>query len=122
MVQKRALGAIKGRMIEDQILLETKVAIRHKHVFQLQFAIGEFDMVIQDEETLTCEIFEIKLSDKIVPLQIQHLINEEKCAITEHYFGRIVGKYVIYSGKPTIYNGITYLNIETYLKSLGKIG
>lgn len=117
-VLERALGAIKGRMIEDLILLETKIAKPHKEVFQLQFAVGEFDMVIHDPESLTCEIYEIKLSREVVPEQYRHLINAEKCAETEHRFGKITGKYVIYRGEPTESNGIRYLNVEEYLKSL----
>lgn len=117
-VLERALGAIKGRMIEDLILLETKIAKPHKEVFQLQFAVGEFDMVIYDPESLTCEIYEIKLSREVVPAQYQHLINAEKCAETEHRFGKITGKFVIYRGEPTESEGIRYLNVEDYLKSL----
>lgn len=117
-VLERALGAIKGRMIEDLILLETKIAKPHKEVFQLQFAVGEFDMVIYDLESLTCEIYEIKLSREVVPAQYQHLVNAEKCAETEHRFGKITGKFVIYRGEPTESEGIRYLNVEDYLKSL----
>ena len=117
-VLDRALGAIKGRMIEDLILLETKMAKPHKEVFQLQFAVGEFDMVIYDPDALTCEIFEIKLSCEIVPEQYRHLTNAEMCAETEHHFGTITGKYVIYRGVPAVSEGIQYLNVEDYLKSL----
>lgn len=117
-VLDRALGAIKGRMIEDLILLETKIAKPKHQVFQLQFAVGEFDMVIHDPEALTCEIFEIKLSREIVPGQYQHLVNADKCAETEHRFGRITGKYVIYRGEPAESEGVCYLNVEDYLKSL----
>lgn len=117
-VLDRALGAIKGRMIEDLILLETRIAQPRKEVFQLQFAVGEFDMVICDPEALTCEIFEIKLSREVIPAQYQHLINAEKCAETEHRFGKITGKYVIYRGEPAESEGIRYLNVEDYLKSL----
>ena len=49
-------------MMEDIVLLETKLANPDKQVFQLQFAVGEFDMVIHDPKALTCEIFEIKYS------------------------------------------------------------
>ena len=119
-VIERTLGAIKGRMIEDLILLETKIARPDKQVFQLQFAVGEFDMVVCDPESLTCEIFEIKLSKEVVPQQYQHLINQDKCVETEHRFGRITGKYVIYRGEETSAGDIQYLNVEEYLKSLAK--
>ena len=57
-------------MLEDIVLLETmKSADREHRVFKLQFAVGEFDMVIYDEKENCCEIFEIKHSDKQVPAQ-----------------------------------------------------
>lgn len=117
-VLDRAMGAITCKMIEDLVLLETKIANPRKEVFQLQFAVGEFDMVIYDPETLTCEIYEIKRSREVIPEQYAHLINAEKCAQTEHRFGRITDKYVIYCGEPTVSDDIQYLNVEEYLKSL----
>ncbi|MCD7923067.1 MAG: hypothetical protein LUG27_11680 [Clostridiales bacterium] len=65
-----------------------------------------------------CGIYEIKHSKEIVPNQYRHLINAEKCAQTEHRFGAITGKYVIYRGKAAESEGIRYLNVEEYLKSL----
>ena len=117
-ILERILSEIKGRMMEDIVLLETKLANPKKQVFQLQFAVGEFDMVIYDPITLTCEIYEIKHSNEVVANQYRHLINIEKCAETEHRFGTITGRYVIYRGKATESDGVQYLNVEQYLKSL----
>ncbi len=117
-VLDRVMSTIKGRMMEDLVLLETKTANPGKQVFQLQFAVGEFDMVIHDPESLTCEIYEVKYSKEVVPQQYQHLINAEKCAETEHRFGKITGKYVIYRGEQTESDSIYYLNVEDYLKAL----
>ena len=61
-ILERLLSEIRGRMMEDIVLLETKLAKKDKHVFKLQFPIGEFDMVVQDPKTLSCEIYEIKYS------------------------------------------------------------
>lgn len=117
-IQDRILSEIKGRMMEDIVLLETKLANPKKQVFKLQFNIGEFDMVIYDPLTLTCEVFEIKYSDKIINNQYQHLINKQKCLDTEHHFGTITNRYVIYRGEDTTTDNIKYLNVENYLKSL----
>lgn len=114
----RILSEIKGRMMEDSVLLETRLAHPDKQVFQLQFAVGEFDMVIHDPKTLTCEIYEIKHSKEIVPNQYRHLVNPEKCVETEHRFGSITGRYVIYRGEAAQSEGVWYLNVEEYLKSL----
>lgn len=117
-IVERILSEIKGRMMEEIVLLETKLANPDKEVFKLQFAVGEFDMVIHDHSSLTCEIYEIKYSKEVVPNQYRHLIDEEKIAETEHRFGTITGKYVIYRGDDTESDGIRYLNVEEYLKSL----
>ena len=117
-ILERILSEIKGRMMEDIVLLETKLANPKKQVFQLQFAVGEFDMVIYDPITLTCEIYEIKHSNEVVANQYRHLINTEKCTETEHRFGTITGRYVIYRGKAAESDGVQYLNVEQYLKSL----
>ena len=114
-VQKRILSEIMGRMMEDAVLLETKLARPKKQVFVLQFAVGEFDMVVFDPATSSCEIYEIKHSAEIVSEQTRHLTNEEKCRMTEHRFGTITGKHVIYRGAAKTVGGVQYLNVEEYL-------
>lgn len=114
----RLRSEIMGRMMEEIVLLETKLSLPDKQVFKLQFAVGEFDMVIFDPDKLCCEIFEIKHSKERVPEQYRHLIDEEKCKATEHRYGTIVGKYVIYRGETIDTDGIQYLNVEEYLKAL----
>ncbi len=118
-ILERIMSEIQGRMMEDIVLLETKLANPDKQVFQLQFAVGEFDMVVADPKTLTCEIFEIKYSKEIVPAQYRHLTDEEKCAQTEHRFGKIAARTVIYRGETTDSGNLRYVNVEEYLKRLG---
>lgn len=118
-VQERILTEIKGRMLEDIVLLETKLTNLKKQVFVLQFPIGEFDMVVFDPEVGSCQIFEIKHSEEAVSQQYRHLVNEEKCAQTEHRYGSITGKFVLYRGKSQVVDGIPYQNVEEYLRNLG---
>lgn len=117
-ILERLLSEIRGRMMEDIVLLETKLAKKDKHVFKLQFPIGEFDMVVQDPKTLSCEIYEIKYSKERACEQYRHINDEEKCAMTTHRYGNITGRYVIYRGENTKMDAIQYLNVEDYLKSL----
>ena len=114
----RLLSEIRGRMMEDIVLLETKIAHPEKKVFKLQFAVGEFDMVVFDSKELNCKIYEVKYSKEQVPEQSRHLKDEEKCVMTSHRYGEITGKYVIYRGESGSLEGIQYLNVEEYLKSL----
>lgn len=100
----------------DIVLLETKIAQPNKKVFKLQFAVGEFDMVVFDQKTLTCQIYEVKYSKDQVSEQYRHITNEEKCAMTRQRYGDITGRYVI----DAKVEGVQYLNVEEYLKLLAK--
>lgn len=117
-ITERLLDEIRGRMMEEIVLLETALAKHDKKIFKLQFPIGEFDMVIYDQENLTCEIYEIKHSKEKVVNQYRHLIDQDKCTMVEHRYGEITKKVVIYRGETCIFNNIEYLNVEEYLKSL----
>ena len=119
----RILEEVRGRMLEDIVLLETmKSADREHRVFKLQFAVGEFDMVIYDEKENCCEIFEIKHSGKQVPAQYRHLLDQEKCDKTEQRFGPIRGRYILYRGEDAaLGNGVQYRNVERYLNDLPEL-
>lgn len=117
-VQERILSEIRGRMLEDIVLLETKLANPQKQVFVLQFPVGEFGMVVFDPVAGSCHIFEIKHSAEIAPQQYRHLIDEEKCAQAEHRYGPITGKTVLYRGENRVIEGIQYQNVEEYLRNI----
>lgn len=124
--KRKFIDEIKGRMMEDIVLLETKLSKRNCEVFRLQFAVGEFDMVVFDPEEGNCRIYEIKHSMEMIPEQCRHLLDEQKCKDTEFRYGTIMGKYVIYRGETRplkdmasdAAENVTYLNVEEYLKSL----
>ena len=117
-ILERLLNEIRGRMMEDIVLLETKMANPEKKVFKLQFAVGEYDMVVFDPKSINCKIYEVKYSKEQVSEQYRHLKDEQKCAMTSHRYGDITGRFVIYRGEDVEIDGIQYLNIEGYLKSL----
>ena len=50
--------------------------------------------------------------------QYRHLIDEQKCTQTEHRYGPITGKFVLYRGESQVIDGIQYQNVEEYLRSL----
>ncbi len=119
-VLDRLLDEVRGRMMEEIVLLETKLARPDRIVFKLQFAVGEFDMVVFDPKDLSCEIYEIKHSKAQVPEQYRHLTDETKCELTAHRYGEIKGRYVIYRGEDSTVDNVKYLNVEEYLKALGR--
>lgn len=119
-VANRILEEVRGRMLEDIILLETSKALgKNYSVFKLQFNNGEFDMVIRDESNNTCAIYEIKHSKECVREQAKHLMNEEMLAMTIPRFGSLQGRYVLYLGENIdTDDGIKYRNVEEFLKKL----
>ena len=119
-VREKILNEIRGRMLEEIVLIETKRALgRGYEVFKYQFVGGEFDMVVYDKAKDTCTLYEIKHSKEVVQKQSSHLLNEEKCAIFEKRIAPIQEKHVLYRGDTCMTDwGIEYLNVEEYLKSL----
>jgi hypothetical protein len=119
----RILDEIKGRMMEDIVLLETKLSKHNFEVFKLQFAVGEVDMVIFNPAEGCCELYEIKHSKEVVDNQCRHLLDESKCKDIEFRYGTIKRRSVIYRGESMVYEKdaavkVEYLNVEEYLKSL----
>lgn len=122
-VADRILEEVRGRMLEDIILLETSKALgKNYDVFKLQFIKGEFDMVIYNKMNNSCAIYEIKHSKEYVLEQGRHLMDENKLALTTPRFGSLVGRYVLYLGENMdSEDGIAYRNAEEFLKNLPNI-
>ena len=116
----KILDDVKGRMLEDIVLLEVcKAAPSTMEAFKFKFdAGGEFDMVIYDKTSQNCRIYEIKHSAKVNEKQTIHLRDAEKCQIIENRFGPISGKFVLYRGKDKFAEGVQYLNVENFLCGL----
>lgn len=122
-VTNRILEEVRGRMLEDIILLETTKALgKNYEVFKLQFKQGEFDMVVCDKTNDTCAVYEIKHSKEYVYEQARHLRDEEKISVTDHRYGNVTGRYVLYLGEDMdTEEGIAYRNAEQFLKNLPQI-
>ena len=120
LVTNKILDSVRGRMMEDIVLLETaKSRSKRYRVFKLTFLAGEFDMVIYDTENNSCEIYEIKHSKERVPQQYHHINDPDKLIETERKYGRITRRAVIYRGDAYIEeNSVEYINVESYLNLL----
>ena len=116
----KILEDVCGRMMEEIIILETSKAMpKSKRAFKFLLSRGEFDMVIYDSDNNSCELYEIKHSDKIVPEQYHVLLDDERCNEVERRFGQITKRCVLYCGVDCdTKDGIIYRNAETYLKEL----
>lgn len=122
-VSERILEEVRGRMLEDIVILEASKALgKNYSVFKLQFINGEYDMVIRDNKNNICAIYEIKHSQERVAEQSRHLNNEDMLNMTTPRFGALVGRYVLYLGKDCdTVEGIAYRNAESFLKDIPNI-
>lgn len=120
-VRDAVLDDVRGRMLEDIVLLETikAKADGDVSVFKLQFAAGEYDMVIADADSASCEIYEIKHSVEADENQLRHLTDKSKLSVTELRYGTITARTVLYRGTEFVHDsGVTYRNVASYLKTL----
>ena len=120
-VRDAVLDDVRGRMLEDIVLLETikAKADGDVSVFKLQFAAGEYDMVVADADSASCKIYEIKHSAETDENQLRHLTDKSKLFATEMRYGTITERTVLYRGKEFVHDsGVTYRNVASYLKAL----
>ena len=112
---------VKGRMLEDIVLFETSTAAKpEEEVFKFKFDDGgEYDLVVYNQVSNTCCIYEVKHSDKASERQTRYLRDEARLSLIARRFGKISGKFVIYRGKDQKIGDIQYLNAEKYLNGLG---
>lgn len=116
----KILEDVKGRMLEDIVLLEVcKTLPKSKEAFKFKFDLGgEFDMVVYDKSTYTCKVYEIKHSTKIADGQTRHLLDSDKCKLIESKYGTVAEKCVLYRGADTKVDDVYYLNVEKFLTRL----
>lgn len=116
----KILEDVKGKMLEEIVLLETfKVIPTSLEVFKFKFnGGGEFDMVIYNKIQNTCQLFEVKHSDKTNDKQTRFLLDEDKCNLIENKYGKITNKYVLYRGESKRIGTINYKNVEEFLISI----
>ena len=120
-IQDRILQEVRGRMLEDIVLIDTAKALKGQpyKVFKLQFTAGEFDMVVYNTQEHCCDIYEVKHSAEMVADQSKHLRDEEKIFLTEKRFGEVKDRFVLYRGaNAENEDGIIYKNVAEYLKGL----
>ena len=119
LAKEKILEDVRGRMMEDIVLLDRiKTILKGKRVFKLYLSRMEFDMVIYDTQSDTCEEYEIKHSTEKVPEQTRALLNEELNKEVEAKYGQVMRRCVIYRGQSSTEGDVEYLNVQDYLKSI----
>ena len=119
LAERAILDDVSGRMLEDIVLFETVQALpATKEAFKLEFAVGEFDMVIYDQDSDTCDVFEVKHAKEPHPAQARFLLAEDCCALCERVVAPIRKRVVLYRGEACVRDGVEYQNVAEYLKGL----
>jgi hypothetical protein len=119
LIIEKIMSDVKGRMLEDIILLETTLKKKKNQlVFKYQFlGGGEYDLVIFDGDTHSTQLFEIKHSKEVAfEQQTKYLRNQEMLDIVAHRFSPITSKTVLYRGNSQVIDGVYYQNIKEFLK------
>ena len=117
-ITQKILSDVKGRMLEDIVLLEIsnrkqKGFLTFKYFFMQG---GEYDLVSFNVFEKTLDLFEIKHSKEVAfDNQTKYLTNEGMTNKIQEQFGIIKGRYVLYRGEDKDVDNIHYLNVENYL-------
>ncbi len=117
----KILDDVKGRMLEDIVLLETsnkmnKGDLVFKYVSYIEV---EIDMVHYHLKDDSFDIYEIKHSDKVSFIDQTKFIKKESLInMISSIYGSLKDKYVLYRGEDSDIEDIHYINVEKYLKSL----
>ena len=119
----RILEEVRGRMLEEAVLLETiRSAMLGTDIYHIDNGDGsDIDMLSYDQSTDSCILYEIKHSAKAVPELYRIITDGHYTDEIGRRFGRITGRIVLYRGQaiPVNDDGVEYLNVCDYLKSLG---
>ena len=131
-VRERIVNAIKGQMLEDIIMHETKkyldnlnedryfsqcVTFHKNNEFHIN-SDGELDLVIVDSENKCCDLYEIKFSDYVIEQYYQHLLKKNYEDKIKDYTGyEVRHKVLLYRGEEKLVdNGCLCMNVNQYLK------
>ena len=122
-IADRILEDVRGRMLEDIVLMETSRFLfrtgSSRRAFKLMYPRGEYDLVVADSASSGCALYEVKHSLSRTPDQARHLRDEEMLSAAKSRFGQITERTVLYRGEDfDDADGIRYRNAENYLASL----
>lgn len=119
LVTELLLNDVKGRMLEDIVLLESTLTLRKDHtVFKYRCIDNkEIDMVIYNGNSNSFDIYEIKHSDAVsFESQTKYLRDEELLGRLTKEYGNLNHRRVLYRGESRTIEGIEYINVAEYLK------
>ena len=106
--------------MQETIIEATRALPVHQEAFRHEFATGEYDMVVYDEPSGTCDIFEVPFCHTRHSAQRRHLTGDMCGTACRRVVAPIRRRVVLYRGKPGFEDGIYYENVENYLSGLDR--
>lgn len=119
-LSEKILAEVRGRMLEEMVLMETEKALSDRYqVFKMQYATGEFDMVVYDTRDNNCTLCEVRGTNLAIRNRFRRVPDAEKYRQIEKRFGTITEKIML-CRDPNLMagDGNKYCRIEDYLRSL----
>ena len=114
LLSDKLLSDIKGRMLEDIVLLE--VSKSGKEAFKFKFGpLGEFDMVVIDSKEHVMDLYEIKHSSLVNEKQARFLNDKKLISIIQNKYYPVRHLCVLYNGEDKEIGDIKYLNVSNFL-------
>lgn len=116
------LDDVRGRMLEDIVLVETRKALPASQnpfdgfdVFKLQFDVGEFDMAVCDNANRRCRLFEVKHSGEMAAPQFRHLQIRKRSALCRIGSGRLWSALFSIAEKMSIWTAVFATAMSTHI-------
>ena len=118
---------VKGAILKNLIIYDTYKALNENHYVTKirRHADGkEVALAIVDKQSKDTYLFEVKYSQHKVGNEAKNLADEDSSDYIEEKFGKIKGRYVLYTGEndriDSPFGKINFFSAELFLKSVVK--
>ena len=116
--RREVLEKIRAEVEREMVILEIAEAFPKRMNRTLILSSGIVDVISYDDESMTCRLY---IVDDDVDFEMPAvLMDPESCNLIKHSFGEITDKVVIHRGGTRDEGAIRFVNIEEFLRGLGK--
>lgn len=115
---ERLRTTLAERMLKNILIREIQArrTSPSNDVFTLELPHGGMDIVITDQDELTCELYEVKYSTERSDTQLSRLLSSRNLDQIEHRYGMITVREVLYLGRNAWHSsGVYYRNAAKFL-------
>ena len=117
-VEEAILKLVADRTLADLVLYQMIRTRKNEttDVFRVRFPSGGYDVVVADNEELTCELYEVRNAAERDDRQLTNLVDADMLDTVEHRYGTIVNRTLVYGGRNAWHaTGIAYRNAVAFL-------